>query len=155
MNIHTQYFGVITCSDEELIHFPEGLFGFTNLKDYIPLAFQEGNDALLCLQSIEEVEVSFILMNPFLLYEDYTPVLSEEDQQGLNCQNDDSIISYYVICVIHDSMEDSTVNLKCPIAVNTETREARQVILDNPLYKLRHLIRDFVKKGDWHVNSST
>ena len=43
-------------------------------------------------------------------------------------------------------MEDSTVNLKSPIAVNTDTRRARQIILDNALYKFRHPIKDFVKK---------
>jgi flagellar assembly factor FliW len=148
MNINTQYFGTITYSNEELIYFPDGLYGFEDRKKYIPLAFQDGSDALICLQSIEDSEVSFILMNPFQLYEDYNPILSEEDQQQLNCEQDESIISYYVICVIHDSMEESTVNLKCPIAVNTETREARQVILDNPLYKHRHAIHDFIKKED-------
>jgi flagellar assembly factor FliW len=148
MNINTQYFGTITYSNEDLIHFSDGLYGFSDKKDYLPLAFQDGSDALICLQSIEDTEISFILMNPFQLYEDYNPVLSEDDQQLLNCEQEQSIISYYVICVIRDSMEESTVNLKCPIAVNTETREARQVILDNPLYQHRHAIHDFVKKGD-------
>ncbi len=92
--------------------------------------------------------MSFILMNPFQLYADYAPVLSEEDKKLLSVSQDEDEVSYYVICVIHDSMDDSTVNLKCPIAVNVENREARQVILDNPLYKFRHLIKDFVKKGD-------
>lgn len=147
MDINTQYFGNISCSEEEFIHFPEGLFGFTDIKDYIPLALQNESDALICLQSVEEYSLSFILMNPFLLYADYAPVLSEEDEKFLHVVHDDAI-SYYVICVIHDSMEESTVNLKCPIAVNTETRKARQVILDNPLYKFRHLISDFVKKED-------
>ena len=92
--------------------------------------------------------MSFILMNPFQLYADYTPVLSEEDRKLLNVSQEDDSVSYYVICVIRDPMDDSTVNLKCPIAVNIENREARQVILDNPLYQFRHLIKDFVKKGD-------
>lgn len=147
MEINTQYFGTISCSEEEFIHFSDGLYGFTDLKDYVPLAFQENSDALICLQSVEDRQISFILMNPFQLYADYAPVLSEEDKRLLNASHDDDV-SYYVICVIHDSMEESTVNLKSPIAVNTENREARQVILDNPLYKFRHPIKDFVKKGD-------
>jgi len=36
---------------------------------------------------------------------------------------------------------------KAPIAVNTDTREAKQIILDNPLYKFRHPIKDFMKRG--------
>lgn len=145
MKIQTQYFGTISYSEKELIHFSDGLFGFTHLKSYVPLAFQDNSDALICLQSIEDLSVSFILMNPFQLYADYAPVLPEEDKKLLNVSQEESV-SYYVICVIHDSTDQSTVNLKCPIAVNVETREARQIILDNPLYQFRHLIKDFVKE---------
>lgn len=146
MEIKTQYFGTISCSEKEFIHFSDGLFGFIDLKNYVPLAFQDNSDALISLQSVEDEAVSFIIMNPFQLYADYSPVLSEEDKKLLDASYNEDNISYYVICVIQDSMEDSTVNLKCPIAVNTDTREARQIILDNALYKFRHLIKDFVKK---------
>lgn len=148
MEINTQYFGAISYSEKELIYFPEGLFGFPELHHYLPLAFQKDSDALICLQSVEDNSVSFILMNPFHLYADYEPVLSDEDKKLLKCNYNEDTVSYYVICVIHDSMENNTVNLKAPVAVNTETRQARQVILDNPLYKFRHPIGDFVKKED-------
>lgn len=155
MVVNTQYFGTISCSEEELIYFPDGLFGFSSLKYYLPLAFQKDSDALICLQSTEDSSVSFIIMNPFLLYADYAPVLSPEDKKLLGCSDNEDAVSYYVICVIHDSMERSTVNLKSPIAVNTENRQARQIILDNPLYKFRHPIGDFVKKEDSYADSST
>ncbi len=147
MEIKTQYFGSIPCSEEELIHFSDGLFGFSELKNYVPLAFQDNSDALISLQSIDDCRISFILMNPFQLYSEYAPVLSEEDSNLLKASYDEKNISYYVICVIHDQMEESTVNLKAPIAVNTDTREAKQIILDNPLYKFRHPIKDFMKRG--------
>ncbi len=148
MEINTQYFGKISCSEEEFIHFSDGMFGFNDLKDYVPLAFLENSDALICLQSLEDSSVSFILMNPFQFFEKYEPVLSSEDQRLLKADSGDADISYYVISVIHEPMENSTVNLKAPIVVNTKTREARQVILDNPLYRFRHPLRDFIKKGD-------
>lgn len=148
MEIKTQYFGTITCSENEFIYFPDGLFGFTNLKNYVPLAFQDNSDALISLQSVEDAAISFILMNPFQLYSDYSPVLSDEDKKLLDASYREDNISYYVICIIHDSMENSTVNLKAPIAVNTDTRRARQIILDNALYKFRHPVKDFVKKEE-------
>jgi flagellar assembly factor FliW len=147
MEIKTQYFGTISCSEKEFIHFSDGLFGFADLKHYVPLAFEDNSDALISLQSIEDTSISFILMNPFKLYAEYMPILSDEDKRLLDISIHEDNISYYVICVIHDSMDDSTVNLKCPIAVNTLTREARQVILDNALYKFRHPVKDFMKKG--------
>lgn len=154
MEINTQYFGKISCSEKEFIHFSDGLFGFTDLKNYVPLAFQENSDALICLQSVDDPRVSFILMNPFQFYEKYEPELSQDDQMLLKTADSEDKVSYYVISVIHDPMEDSTVNLKAPIAVNTETREARQIILDNPLYRFRHPLKDFIKKGDSYADSS-
>jgi flagellar assembly factor FliW len=148
MEIKTQYFGTVACSEKELIHFPDGLFGFTDLKNYVPLAFQDNSDAIISLQSIEDYKISFILMNPFQLYSDYLPVLSDEDKKVLDASYNEDNISYYVICVMHDVMEDSTVNFKSPIAVNTDTRRARQIILDNALYKFRHPIKDFIKKEE-------
>lgn len=148
MEISTQYFGIISCSEEEFIHFSDGLFGFSDLKNYVPLAFQENSDAMICLQSLEDSSVSFILMNPFQFYEKYEPKLSKEDQRFLKTEDLEDEVSYYVISVIQDPMENSTVNLKAPIAVNTKSREARQVILDNPLYRFRHPLKDFIKKGD-------
>lgn len=147
MEIKTQYFGTIPYSEEELIHFSDGLFGFSHLKNYVPLAFQDNSDALISLQSIDDDRISFILMNPFQLYSEYTPVLSADDSSMLKASYDEKNISYYVICVIHDHMDESTVNLKAPIAVNTDTREAKQIILDNPLYKFRHPIKDFMRRG--------
>ncbi|MDK2968119.1 flagellar assembly protein FliW [Lacrimispora sp.] len=147
MEIKTQYFGTIPYSKEELIHFSDGLFGFSHLKNYVPLAFQDNSDALISLQSIDDDRISFILMNPFQLYAEYAPVLSEDDSNMLKASYDEKNISYYVICVIHEHMDESTVNLKAPIAVNTDTREAKQIILDNPLYKFRHPIKDFMRRG--------
>lgn len=148
MEINTQYFGKISCSEKEFIHFSDGLFGFTDLKNYVPLAFHENSDALICLQSVDDFSVSFILMNPFQFYEKYEPELSKEDQRLLNIADNEDNISYYVISVIHDPMENSTVNLKAPIVVDTKTREARQIILENPLYRFRHPLKDFIKRGD-------
>ncbi|MBE5978918.1 MAG: flagellar assembly protein FliW [Paenibacillaceae bacterium] len=147
MEIKTQYFGSIPYTKEELIHFSDGLFGFSEMKNYVPLAFQDNSDSLISLQSIDDHRISFILMNPFQLYSEYAPVLSVEDSTFLEASYDEKNISYYVICVIHEHMEESTVNLKAPIAVNTDTREAKQIILDNPLYKFRHPIKDFIMRG--------
>ena len=71
----------------------------------------------------------------------YHPEISDTDRKTLGDPKDDDI-SYYCICVMKDSLEDSRINLKCPIAVNALTRSARQLILDQPGYELRHQIKD-------------
>lgn len=133
--------------EEELIHFQEGLFGFEEYKTFLPLPVEEDNDAVLCLQSTENTDLSFIIMNPFYLKEDYRPELSLADYKNLGTE-DTGVLSFYVICVIGTLSEKSTVNLKCPIVVNTESRQAVQVILASEEYRMRHALSEFQKKGD-------
>lgn len=147
MEIQNPYFGTVTYERHELIHFVESIIGFAGYKDYLPLPFDADSDQMLLLQSTEEPGISFILMNPFLLKEDYHPTVSEEMQKLLKCQEDEHL-SFYVIAVIREPFTESTVNLKCPIVVNTKNRLAMQVILENSDYSLRHPLSSFTGKEE-------
>lgn len=135
----------LSFSDEDFIVFQEGLFGFEEYKQFLPYAAEEGNDSILYLQSVDEEQLSFLVMNPFLLKESYSPILPEADRKALRAEKDEDL-SYYVLCVIKEPPEESTVNLKCPVVINFQTREARQVILDSQDYGLRHMLKEFSDK---------
>ena len=147
MEINAKYFGNITFKESDIIWIEEGLIGFSSYIKYLPISFEEGNDGMISLQSLEEEGLSFILMNPFKLFPHYNPVLSEEDMRQLGAEREEDI-SYYVISVIGDSIADSTVNLKAPLAVNAKNRKAKQVILEQPEYTFRHYIEDVKSKED-------
>ena len=129
----------------QYIEFKEGIFGFEEEKKFLPVMFEDGSDAVLYLQSIRNEKLSFVVMNPFMLKEDYNPVLSEEDYKKLGT-SDEKDLSYYVFCVIANVAEESTVNLRCPIVVNHVTRQAVQVILGSDEYGFRHPLKDFEKE---------
>lgn len=145
MKAETMYFGEIDFCAEELIRFEEGLFGFENQKDFLPVPFEAEDDAILCLQSITDRDISFIVMNPFRLDMTYDPELKREDLKRLGAAEEQDL-SYYVICVIRDTPEESTVNMKCPVVVNSVTRKALQVILENKKYGFRHSLSEFSSK---------
>ena len=129
----------------QYIEFKEGIFGFEEEKKFLPVMFEDGSDAVLYLQSIRNEKLSFVVMNPFMLKEDYNPVLSEEDYKKLGT-SDEKDLSYYVFCVIANVAEESTVNLRCPIVVNHVTRQAVQVILGSDEYGFRHRLKEFEKE---------
>lgn len=139
MNTNTKYFGTIDYEEKDMLHIPEGLFGFEQHKDYLLIHFNDDDDSLLCLQSILEESLAFILVNPFYNRPDYQPRLSKEDMGAL-ALSDDSSVSFYTLCVIHDKLEDSTVNLRCPIAINPVTRQARQIVLEDARYTFKHAL---------------
>ena len=69
MKIDTKYYGEIDYTKDELVVFPDGLFGFSQYHDYLPLSMEEDDSSLLILQSVDEPYVAFFLMQPhsFLL----------------------------------------------------------------------------------------
>lgn len=145
MEINAKYFGQVSYEENEAIHILNGLIGFEAYTEYLPIPFHEDNDSLISLQCLEDETLSFILMNPFGLLNDYTPSLSGQDMKELDAETAEDL-SYYVICVMRDSVAESTVNLKAPLVVNIRSRQARQVILDQSEYTFRHVIGDMIKE---------
>ena len=142
MTIQTDYYGLIDYKEEDLIILPEGLFGFPDLKRYLPLMMDEDDDSMLLFQSVERPEVAFVLINPTFLLPDYTPSLTPEELAFLEVE-DSGELSYFVICVIHDNYLDNTVNLKCPLSINPTTRIGMQIIMEQSPYGLRHKLSSF------------
>ena len=139
MNMNTKYFGNIEVTESDIIIFPKGIFGFEKNKSFYLLPFEDSEGTLLCLQSAEEPHLAFVLINPYHMIEEYHPLLTDEDLNDIEAQID-SPIAYYVITVVHENFQDSTVNLKCPIIINLDKKMAKQVMLENSSYSLRHPI---------------
>ena len=134
MNINAKYFGEVSYEENEMIHIINGLFGF---ETYTKIS----------LQNLEDETLSFILMNPFMIYPDYAPELSQEDLKELGASSIEDI-SFYVISVIREPIDTSTVNLKAPLIVNALNRKAKQIILEQPEYSFRHILNRTNKEGE-------
>lgn len=130
---------------EGVIVFQEGLFGFEDCTRFIPIAMEEDSDAIITLESLDDENISFIAMNPFMLVENYEPKLSEIDKEKLDFNNEDDL-SFYVLAVVKKPTEESTVNLKCPIVVNAIKKKGVQVILDGDEYDFRHTLKELAEK---------
>ncbi len=146
MIIDTKYFGQLQFDDTDALHFPDGLFGFEEEKQFVLLPFGEENASLLCLQSISNKNLAFLVMNPFLIKPDYAPVLHSAELKALNVEHSQDLC-YYVLCVVREPIAQSTVNLQCPVVINDMSRSAIQVILDSGEYGMRHLLSEFQQKG--------
>lgn len=134
MKIQTKYFGELKIDDNTTLHFPEGLFGFEQEKEFVLLPFSEENDALLCLQSVATSYLAFTVLNPFMLAPSYRPQLQPDELKLLGVARSEDLC-YYVLCRVEKPVSNSTANLKCPVVINDQTRQARQVILDD--YQMR------------------
>ena len=76
MKFETKYFGTVEVPRDEVITFPNGLFGFEEERSFLPV-------------------------------------------------------------------QESTLNFKCPVVVNPDSRRAIQVILESDAYHMRHRLAEF------------
>ena len=146
-NVKTKYFGEINFSEADKITFDNGMFGFDTHKEFALINFEAGQDTMVNLQSLEDENLSFVLMNPFYLLPDYQTGLSEQEMRLLGINEDTKGVLFYVVCVVKEHIKDSTVNLRCPIVINPETRKGVQIMLDNPKYTFKHPLSDFAVGG--------
>ncbi len=142
MQIRTKYFGEIHIDEQTTLHFVDGLFGFEEEKEFALLPFSDQADYLLCLQSVTNPYLAFTLLNPFMLMPDYRPRLPETELKKLGVQQSEDLC-YYVLCRVEKPVSKSTVNLRCPVVLNDRTRQARQVILEEEEYEMRHPLSSF------------
>lgn len=137
MKIKTRDFGEILVTEEDTINFTSGIYGFEDFKKYIILK-DSPDDDIMFLQSIDNMDLSFVLVDPYSILISYNPLLQEEDLYDLK-SNNEAELKYLVIAIIKDNIKDSLVNLKNPIVINPNNRSAKQVILQNS-YPLRYNI---------------
>ncbi len=142
MKLQTKYFGEIDYEAGDVITFPVGPFSFEEEHEFLLLPFEGGAGSLLCFQSIHTPGLAFVAMDPFSLLPGYNPVLQPQELKELGVA-DSQELGFYVLCVVKKPVSDSTVNLKCPVAIHPETRVARQVILETDAYEMRHPLAQF------------
>ena len=141
MLIDTKYFGTIEYTKSDLLQFPNGLYGFEEYQNYLLLPFDEENSTMFCLQSKDEPGLAFVVFDPFLLDPSYAP--NAEYPAGFAASTDQ--LAYFVLAVVGEDFQTSTVNLRCPLLINFSTHQGTQLILDELLYSFRYPL--FAKEG--------
>lgn len=144
MLIESKHFGKVEIPEEEVIFFPEGIPGFSEIHRYILL--EEKDSPFLWLQAIDKIEPCFIVINPKIFYPNYKPHLASDILESLEIKDKEQLI-FYTIVVIPEDITQMRTNLQAPLVISMENKRARQVVLNQPEYQLRHYIFQDLKGG--------
>lgn len=138
MQVNTRYFGTIDLSEDKIITFDRGLFGFEDYKKYTILYDIDGGDVKISwLQSLDEVALALPVINPMLVKPDYNPVLEDELLSGIGELKDENLVVLLTVTATAD-VKDTTVNLKAPIIINSDTKKGCQVVAENVDYPVKY-----------------
>jgi flagellar assembly factor FliW len=120
--------GLIEYQSGDIIHFPEGLYGYEEEHRYI--LFQHPKYLPFCwLISLDQPNLIFPVTDPQIVMANYHP--------DIKLPGDSQML---VVVTIGESLEKVTANLRAPIIFSLDKHEARQIILDETQYLLRHPI---------------
>lgn len=143
MKIVTRNFGEIEICEEDIIDFYEGLPGFKECHRFALLS--EKDSPIAFLQSTEDGEVSFVVVDATAYMPNYNPHVDESFIAPLGSYNPDTFLIYN-IATVSQKLEDSTVNLKAPIVINAASKKGRQIICEDKEYSIKAPL--FADKGE-------
>lgn len=148
MKISTALFGDIEIDENKVINFETGLPGFADETQFIILHDEENPDSPFCfLQSMNDTDIVFTLVDILRIKPNYAPAIHEEDLLSIG-KYEESDFFVYCIATVSDNIEELTANLKAPVLINVATRQGRQGVASNEEYEIKHKIFDEIKNRE-------
>jgi flagellar assembly factor FliW len=135
MLIQTKDFGMFEIDENEILHFPQGLYSFEEFKNFVLI--EKDDCPALWLQSVDDINPRFIVFNPKDILKNYRPKVLQSSLKVLEAKTAEEL-SFFVIAVIPSDIKKMTVNLKSPVAINFKKHLAMQVMLENEEYGVRY-----------------
>ena len=129
MKIETRDFGVVEINESDIITFVRPILGFEEYSKFIMLMDDEIGNGFAWLQSVEEQGLCFVLANPELIGKTYEPEIDKDTINALGGE----VTEKWLMAVIKEKLEDTTVNLKSPVLVNMKNFTGAQVVSEDAL----------------------
>lgn len=151
MKAATRLFGEIEIDESKIITFEDGIIGFPDMKKFTLIFDEEKEDrpSISWLQSMDEPEIAFPVMDPLFVCEAYNPSVEDELLKNLGTIKEDNLYVLVTVTVPQD-IKELAVNLKAPIVINTDTRKASQIIVEDDLpvrYRIYEILEEAKKKA--------
>lgn len=140
MKIQTKFLGEVQIDPASIIQFPQGIPAFEEEKEFvvIPLGAQS---PFVTLQSVQTPSVGFMAAYPYHFKPNYAFDLEQEDLQQLQIEKSEDVL-VYAILTLKDTLENSTMNLLAPVAINVKQQIGKQVVLhENAEHPLRYPLK--------------
>lgn len=132
-------FGDIEYADEDVVTFTDGMIGFPDARRFILLSHKE-NSPFRWLQSLDEPKLAFLVTDPGAFVCEYTPSVEHAVLNGLEIGEETPRLVFTTARIPNGEPNEMTLNLAAPIVVNATNRKARQIVLTDDAYTIRHRV---------------
>lgn len=153
MKAVTRLFGEIDIDEKKIITLENGMIGFPEFQKFALIFDEEKGvkeSSVMWLQSMDDPETAFPVMQPNTVKPDYNPTVDDEMLSPLEGLSEENMYVLVTLTAAAD-VKETSVNLKAPIVINTETMKGCQIIVedDYPVkYKIYEAVKDKKKAGE-------
>ena len=145
MQAKTRLFGTIDISEDKLIVLESGMIGFPDMRHFALIfdAEKKNGGKIKWLQSMDEPEMAFPVMDPTFIKKDYNPAINEEILKPLGKLTEENTFVLTTVTIPRE-LEKMSINLKAPIIINSETNKGAQIIVEDDM-PVKYMIYDLLK----------
>ncbi len=127
-------------SGSNIIDLPQGLVGFPELRQ-LEILYRVDQRPFMWLQSTGDVDIAFLVIQPYGTVADYNVGISSQDAEFLEIASPEDAILFNIVSFQETPKHRVCVNLTGPIVVNKWSRRGKQVVIENyDEYSSRHLL---------------
>ncbi|WP_138419477.1 flagellar assembly protein FliW [Aquibacillus sediminis] len=138
MNIETKYFGELAINEEKIVTFPQGVPGFVEEKHFVLLPLEK-DSVFHVLQSTQNPDPAFIVVNPYHFVRDYAFDLDDNTVELLEIASEKDVLIFSIVS-LKDPFEESTVNLQAPVVINQTKQKGKQYITNLKQYSTKEML---------------
>jgi flagellar assembly factor FliW len=147
LTTETARFGVVTYTSGDVVTFENGLVGFPDLSSFVLIAHKD-DSPFRWMQSIDHGDVAFLVVDPAQYVQDYAPEIRETEVESVGIREETPRLVYTIVSIPPGKPEEMTINLAGPIVVNLENGRAKQIVIEDDSYPIRHRVFDKKQKDE-------
>jgi flagellar assembly factor FliW len=146
VKVVTTRFGEIEVGSDQVYELTSPLPGFPVTKNFFFIQ-KEKIAPFKWMQSIEEPDVTFVVVEPHNFFHDYFPQIPnfELKEVGLDRAED---VHFLVIVVLPEDMTKMTANLRGPLVINQGKLKMKQVFIESEQWSVRESIVEGIKRKE-------
>lgn len=124
----------IEYTDSDVITFEEGLIGLPQLRRLVVIS-QPEISPFFWLASVEEDETAFLVLEPQVYLDSYTPRLPAETRARIGLKTNEEPLMLAITRIMPE-WHESTLNLRAPLVISIEAMRGAQPVLTESDYRL-------------------
>ena len=150
--IESRILGKIEVSDESLYHLNGTILAFEDYDEFYLVNMDE-EGTFKILQSKDDKNVCFILIDPFLIFKNYEPDVHDDDIKYLGIENNEDLYLLTIVSIPNSDFKSMSANLVAPVVFNIKNHKAKQCTVSGDKYTTRHSI--LLEDNDSSANTNT